>query len=141
MMTLKQLAARMEAMAAKAAVAPEVAAARLAPVMIATAKEVIGTHVLRDLMESTQDERERLGFTPNDPLKRTGSFQDSIEGGAVGTTAFAGTNDPRGEWFEFGTPKVKPKMQPFSNFAITLGIVEPEALAIGKAVSAEVLES
>jgi hypothetical protein len=126
MMTLKQLAARMEAMAAKAAVAPEVAAARLAPVMIATAKEVIGTHVLRDLMESTQAERVRLGFTPNDPLKRTGSFQDTI----------AGTNDPRGEWFEFGTVHAAP----FSLFSLSEGSVLPAAVAIGEAVSAEVME-
>jgi hypothetical protein len=136
MMTLKQLAARLEAMAAKAAVAPEVAAARLAPVMIATAKEVIGTHVLRDLMESTQAERVRLGFTPNDPLKRTGSFQDTIEGGALGPVAFAGTNDPRGEWFEFGTVHAAP----FSLFSLSEGSVLPAAVAIGEAVSAEVME-
>ena len=136
MQTLEQLANKTRGILAKATLAPEIAAERLAPIMATTAREIIGTHVLRDLMESTQQERVSLGFTPNDPLKRTGKFQDTIVGVAEGPLAVTGSDDERAEWFEMGTPR----MQPFSNFAITLDAVLPEAALIGEAVARESVE-
>ncbi len=134
-LTLEQLTKKMRVMTAKAVIAPEIAAARLAPVMVATAKEIIGTHLLRDLMPSTQAERSRLGYPPNDPLLRTGEFRDTIEGDSLGPVATVGTNDPRGAWFENGTVH----MRPFSNFALTLDAVLPEALAIAEEEAAQVI--
>lgn len=136
MQTLEELACQTRNVLLKATLSPELAAARLAPVMVTTAREIIGTHVLRDLMESTQQERVRLKFTPNDPLKRTSKFQDTIVGVAEGPLAVTGTDDERGEWFEMGTAH----MQPFANFAITLDAVLPEAALIAEEVARESVE-
>ena len=135
-MTLAQLADHFRAVAAKAAVAPEVAAERTAPVLLAESVGILGTHALRDLLPQTQKERERLGYPPNDPLVREGDYRDTIEGGAVGSLAFAGTASPIGAFLEFGTAK----MAPFSNFALAKDAALPLAVAIATEVAREVME-
>jgi hypothetical protein len=134
--TFKELANHFRVVAAKVAVAPEVAAALTAPILLAEAKGILGTHVLRDLMQSTQDERASKGYAPNEPLVREGEYRDTIVGGAEGPVAFAGTNDPRGKWFEWGTVHA----QPFSAFALARDAALPQALAIAAEVARDAMK-
>lgn len=62
-----------------------------------------------ELAESTQQERERLGFTPNDPLLRTGDLRDSI-GHRVGDfEAEIGSDNEIMVFQEFGTERIPPR--------------------------------
>ncbi|MDE1139976.1 MAG: hypothetical protein PW999_10035 [Paraburkholderia tropica] len=89
-----------------------------------TAKEEIGSYqgsvgpfsAWRQLAASTQEERERLGFTPNDPLLRTGEMRETIEHEVSGLTAVIGSKDPKAGWQEFGTNKIPPR--PFMGPAV-----------------------
>lgn len=63
----------------------------------------------QQLAPSTQEERARLGFTPNDPLKRTGELSRSIEITIQGHTGYVGTNDPVAEYMENGTSRIPPR--------------------------------
>lgn len=64
------------------------------------------------LAEWTQDQRAALGFTPNDPLLRSGELQRAVESevelNAVGGEAVTGVKDgEQGDiavWMELGTP-------------------------------------
>lgn len=59
------------------------------------------------LADSTQEQRVKLGFSPNDPLLRTGSLRDSIERKLIsGDTAVIGTKDIRAGTLEFGNSRV-----------------------------------
>lgn len=63
----------------------------------------------RQLADSTQEERERKGFTPNDPLLRTGDLRASIKT-AVGTDAAAvGSNSEIAAYQELGTKTIPPR--------------------------------
>ncbi len=63
----------------------------------------------QQLAPSTQEERARLGFTPNDPLKRTGELARSIEITIQGHTGYVGTNDPVAPYQEYGTARIPPR--------------------------------
>jgi hypothetical protein len=71
------------------------------------AKRVIGTYEYGwpQLAESTQADRERHGFAPNEPLLRTGGMRESIEHTVHGTDGFVGSNDPKAKWQELGTSR------------------------------------
>ncbi len=78
------------------------------------AKAAIGTY--RDgynwpqLAEATQEDRVRKGFTPNDPLLRTGELQRSIEHKVESADlGYVGTNDAKAKFQEFGTSKIPPR--------------------------------
>lgn len=58
------------------------------------------------LAESTQDERERLGFSPNDPLLRTGELQASISHETRGLEAEIGSTSEIAPYHELGTSKM-----------------------------------
>lgn len=68
------------------------------------------------LAESTQTERERLGFTPDDPLLRRGDLRESIEHEVSGMTAVIGSKDDVAAYQEFGTDKIPPR--PFMGPAV-----------------------
>jgi len=72
------------------------------------AKRVIGTYDYGwpQLADSTQADRERQGFSPNDPLLRTGEMRDSIEHTVVAGDGFIGSNDPKAKWQELGTDRI-----------------------------------
>lgn len=61
------------------------------------------------LAESTVQDRVSKGFTPNDPLLRTGSMRDGIKAEAEGLHAVVGTTDPIAEYQELGTPTIPPR--------------------------------
>ncbi len=59
------------------------------------------------LANATIDDRVRKGFTPNDPLLRTGELRDSIYHGiweAMADTVFIGSDSDIMVWQELGTP-------------------------------------
>jgi HK97 gp10 family phage protein len=62
-----------------------------------------------DLAESTQKERERKGFTPDDPGVRTGAMRDSITRQVEGSEAAVGSDKDEMVWFELGTPTQPPR--------------------------------
>lgn len=90
---------------------------RVARKVEATAKSEFGTYqpstgpfpAWAELAESTQDERERLGFTPNDPLLRTGDLKDSIGHEVDGMEAIIGSKSEVMVFHEFGTAKMPPR--------------------------------
>ena len=55
------------------------------------------------LKKSTQRERERHGYTPNDPLLRTGGLRDSIKKAIYGSFAVVGSDSMLAVYHEFGT--------------------------------------
>lgn len=61
------------------------------------------------LADATQDERERLGFTPNDPLLRTGELKDSIGHKVEALEAVIGSTSEIMPFHEFGTAKMPPR--------------------------------
>ena len=62
-----------------------------------------------ELADSTQEEREHLGFTPNDPLLRTGELRDSIEHEVDELEAVVGSTSEIMPYQELGTSKIPPR--------------------------------
>jgi len=86
-----------------------------AQIVEATAKEEIGEYqgevgafpAWEPLVESTVEEKERLGFAPPDnPLWRTGEMKDSISHEVDNDEAVIGSDDPVMVFHEFGTSKM-----------------------------------
>ncbi|MCC3246674.1 hypothetical protein LG047_15340 [Methylocystis sp. WRRC1] len=85
------------------------------------AKRVIGTYDYgwKQLAPATQRERVRLGFTPNDPLLRSGELRDSITHhvvtGLTGTGAmredagYVGSPSKIALYQELGTARIPPR--------------------------------
>jgi phage gpG-like protein len=75
------------------------------------AKRVIGTYDYGwpQLADSTQADRVRKGFTPNDPLLRTGDLRDSIERNWDEREAYIGTNLAYAKYQELGTSRIPPR--------------------------------
>jgi len=113
---LTQFAGLLEKMAVPAAaVAALDTAARSIEV---EAKSEIGTYQRdnmgpfapwEELKQATQRERERLGFTPNDPLLRTGDLRDSISHETHGLEAVVGSTSQVMVWQELGTETIPPR--------------------------------
>jgi phage gpG-like protein len=61
------------------------------------------------LAASTQAERERLGYTPDDPLLRSGELQDSVSHVVSGTEAVIGSDSEVMVYQELGTPTIPPR--------------------------------
>ncbi|HEX7854436.1 MAG TPA: HK97-gp10 family putative phage morphogenesis protein [Sphingobium sp.] len=62
-----------------------------------------------ELAESTQEERARLGYTPDDPLLREGDLRDSISHEVADLVAVIGSTSEIAEHHEFGTSKMPPR--------------------------------
>ena len=62
-----------------------------------------------ELAESTQQERARLGYAPNDPLLRDGTLRDSISHHVEELEAEIGSDSDIMEYQEFGTSKMPPR--------------------------------
>ena len=83
------------------------------------------------LAEATQEERSRLGYTPDDPGLRSGAMRDSIQQSVQHPVAVVGSNDPNLVYFEHGTSK-QPARPVLGSAAFRKG--EEAANAIGAAV-------
>jgi phage gpG-like protein len=91
-------------------------------------KKAIGTYDYGwpQLAESTQKQREHLGFTPNDPLLRTGELRDSIQHKVSHDEVSIGSDNQKAVWHEVGTSRAPPR--PF--LSETLARKTPEVLDI-----------
>jgi phage gpG-like protein len=71
-------------------------------------RRAVGTYDFSwpQLAPSTQSQRVQLGFTPNDPLLRTGALRDSIQWQVEGNVGFVGSNDQTAVWNFLGTSKI-----------------------------------
>nr|DAG88323.1 MAG TPA: virion morphogenesis protein [Herelleviridae sp.] len=61
------------------------------------------------LAEFTKNERERLGYTRDDPGLRSGAMRDSIKSEFSGLEAVVGSDDQHLVYFELGTDKQPPR--------------------------------
>jgi hypothetical protein len=75
------------------------------------AKDALGTYDYGwpQLAPSTQEQREKQGYTPNDPGLRRGDMQASIGHTVEGDTAHVGSDDDNLVYFELGTSKQPPR--------------------------------
>jgi hypothetical protein len=62
-----------------------------------------------ELAESTQEERERLGYPANEPLLREGTLRNSIERQIEVGRGEVGSNSEIAEWMELGTSRAPPR--------------------------------
>ena len=62
-----------------------------------------------ELAQSTQDDRERLGYSANDPLLRDGTMRDSIEHRVAELEAEIGSDSDILVYQEFGTARIPPR--------------------------------
>lgn len=109
MMSCTQFAALLGEAAAKAEFLLEEPTHLVMEEVAKEAKRVIGTYEYgwRQLADRTKENRENAGFTPNDPLERTGSMAASIKtraeltpGGAEGLVF---SDQKEALWAEMGT--------------------------------------
>lgn len=76
------------------------------------AKRVIGTYDYGwpQLADATQEDRVQKGYTPNDPLLRSGELRDSIEHKVVSREeAHIGSNSDIAVYQELGTDHIPPR--------------------------------
>ncbi|EON13155.1 bacteriophage-like protein [Pandoraea sp. SD6-2] len=85
------------------------------------------------LAEATKADRVASGFTPDDPLLRTGSLRDSIGHQVSHLEAIIGSPDDRMVWQELGTDKIPPR--PVLGPAAVESKKEIERIVAGAAVS------
>jgi len=84
-------------------------------------------HCLDEGSKILQDQRERQGYAPNDPLLVTGDLRDSIERDVQHNVAYVGSNNNKALWHEMGTSRIPPR--PFFG-----GAVEAKHHEIGELV-------
>lgn len=116
-MSLSGLADVLARAAADVRIESELAVVAVAKEIQAGAKEKIGhyqpeSHGFTEwapLTEATQDSRSKQGYTPNDPLDRSGELRDSIDMRAEGNGAIVGTPLEKGLWMENGTETIPPR--------------------------------
>jgi phage gpG-like protein len=61
------------------------------------------------LAESTQEQRKSLGYTPDDPLLRSGDLRDTVTHEVNGTEAVIGSDSDVMVYQELGTPTIPPR--------------------------------
>jgi hypothetical protein len=61
------------------------------------------------LAEATKEQRSQAGFSPDDPLLRTGEMRDSIEHKVIGHEGHVGSNSDIALYQELGTSKIPPR--------------------------------
>lgn len=93
-----------------------------------------------ELADYTKAERERLGFTPNDPLLRTGEMRDSIGLTLTEDKVVVGSDSPIAADQEMGTPGARRPIppRPFlgpAAFAKGHEAVDAIAQAVGRSIA------
>ena len=63
----------------------------------------------QELARRTKRERVALGFTENDPLRRSGELAASVGERSEGNRASIGSDDPVAVWQERGTERIPPR--------------------------------
>ena len=116
-LTLQQFANRLAALAVEMPKRHQAALKVGAMIIEAEAKHEMGRYQdaagpfveWRLLAVRTVEDRIRKGFTPDDPLYRTGSLRQSIEHKVIGDTAHIGSDDIRARLLEMGDNRVPPR--------------------------------
>lgn len=116
-LTLLEMAERMAAAAVATREAANAGLEQAAIIVEKAAKDKFGEYQeavgpfpeWAELAESTQEERERLGFTPNDPLLRRGDLRDSFKHQTGDQQAVIGSTSPIMAYQEFGTDRIPPR--------------------------------
>jgi len=77
---------------------------------VGTAQDDIGVYpAWAPLAESTERQKERMGYPLDAPLLASGDFRDSIKSQTIGLKAVIGSDDPVGVYHELGTDKMPPR--------------------------------
>lgn len=99
------------------------------------------------LAQSTQEERMRLGYTPNDPLLREGGLRATVGHTVSGTEAVIGSGSDVMVHQELGTPTIPPRAvlgpAAIRNKALiekTLGLAVAKGLLYGAGATLTALE-
>ena len=108
--SLLGLAAKLTALQGGALLAQQHALSEGAKIVHEEARDRIGTYqgaagpfgAWPQLAQSTQDERVREGYSPNDPLLRSGDMRDSLEWNASPFQANIGSDSPVAKAQELG---------------------------------------
>lgn len=109
------------------------ATGEVARVLERKVKGTFGSHVMADLSKATQEERERLGFTPNDPLLRDGELlRNSVESEFGPDFAAVGTAEEIQAYHEFGyvNARTGKAVPPRPVFKIAMEEAGPQVMAI-----------
>lgn len=125
MMTFGEFAARLEQAAVKIDAELEVPTEAVMLLVEAQAREVIGTYNYgwKELAESTQKDRVSKGYTPDEPLLRTGDLAASIKHKAERSGAFFGaqgvvySDSKIALYQELGTKNIPPRSFLFGSLA------------------------
>lgn len=116
--TLAGFAAHCATMEADMRLAQEAAVLKACQMVEKWAKKAIGQYLpgynWEQLKEATQQERKRLGFTPNDPLLRTGELRASIghyveRVGLNEVVGYVGSTSKIAAYMELGTRHIPPR--------------------------------
>lgn len=133
---LGALAKAFEAAAIRHEVELEAVAAESAAILYEKVIGIMGDpNKLQPLAPSTQAQREREGFTPNNPLVKSGELLRSQEVAAEGHVAGVGTADPRMVWLEWGTGHIPPR----PTYKIALAEAADEVLEVVENSAANIL--
>jgi hypothetical protein len=62
-----------------------------------------------ELADATKEDRVQQGYSPDDPLLRSGGFAETITSDIQPSQFTVGSADPRAEWFEQGTSRMPPR--------------------------------
>ena len=116
-MSILQFVAHLAAAQSSANHHAEIALEKAAKLVEAEAKAEIASYqgaagpfqAWRALADATVADRVEKGFTPNDPLLRTGALRDSIEHRVEGRSAAVGSNLDEAVWQEVGTKTIPPR--------------------------------
>jgi hypothetical protein len=114
MMSCAEMAARLNWAAVRAKAEIDIPTEAVVSAAEEKAKAAIGTYSLGwpQLAESTQADRAAKGYSPNDPLLRTGAMRDGIahkaELSAEGAEGVVFSDDVKALWAELGTSRGEP---------------------------------
>ena len=114
MMSCAEMAARLNWAAVRAKAEIDIPTEAVVAKAEEKAKAAIGTYLFGwpQLAESTQADRSAKGYSPNEPLLRTGAMRDSLahraELSAEGAEGVVFSDDVKALWAELGTSRGEP---------------------------------
>lgn len=108
----------------------------IAPQIVETAQNKIGAYQdgWAPLAQSTINERTHLGYSPDEPLLRTGDLRNSYEAIVSENHIVVGNYDPKAEYVEIGTATIPPR-------PVTLPAVYESLEQLQKSLGAAVVAS
>lgn len=86
------------------------------------------------LSEATVADRAKKGFSPDEPLYRTGKLRESIHHEVHGNSVTVSSSDPKAAWQEFGTSRIPPR--PFIGAAMAETLPQAVQAAVRPIINA-----